>query len=457
MHITLFAAAVANPVAARSQMGFSLGWHIIIACFGVGLPALVVFAEWRGQRTGDPAYKLLARRWAKVMGLLFAIGAVSGTIVSFEMGSLWAGLMANYGQVIGLPFAIEGIAFFIEAIFIGIYLYGWDKLSPKLHLLSGIPIILAGAAGTLFVVCANAWMNAPRGFSIVNGKVVGVDPWAAMFNPAAGHEVVHMLCAALMVTGFSFASCYAVAMLRGKRDRYHRLGLLIPLTMAVIITPIQIGVGDWAASSVAELQPTKLAAMEGLSNTTKGAPESLLGYYSNGELHYAIRIPKGLSLLAKHDIDATVQGLNAVPADTRPSDPLVTVVHLAFNAMVGVGFVLLALGIWLGWAWKRSRAIPKSRLFLLGVSISGVAAVVALECGWITTEVGRQPWIVYNVMRVAEAANPVQGIQYGFYALLLVYGLLTAILVIVLRHLARLPLKFEAFPEPTPQTVRKHS
>lgn len=245
----------------------------------------------------------------------------------------------------------------------------------------------------------------------MNGKVVGVDPWAAMFNPAAGHEVVHMLCAALMVTGFSFASCYAVAMLRGKRDRYHRLGLLIPLTLAVIITPVQIGVGDWAASSVAELQPTKLAAMEGLSNTTKGASESLLGYYSNGELHYAIRIPKGLSLLAKHDIDATVKGLNAVPADTRPSDPLVTVVHLAFSTMVGIGFALLALGIWLVWAWKRSRSIPKGRLLLLAVSISGVAAVVALECGWITTEVGRQPRTRNSIwfLRVTVGVRTVDG------------------------------------------------
>lgn len=454
MHEALFA-ALANPVAARSQMGFSLGWHIIIACFGVGFPALVAFAEWRGQKTGDPAYTLLARRWAKVMGLLFAIGAVSGTIVSFEMGSLWAGLMSRYGEVIGLPFAIEGIAFFIEAIFIGIYLYGWDKLSPKLHLLSAVPIIIAGAAGTLFVTCANAWMNAPRGFSIVAGKVVGVDPWAAMFNPAAGHEVVHMLCAALMVTGFSVAGCYAVAMLRGKRDRYHRLGLLIPLTLALIITPIQIGVGDWAAASVADLQPTKLAAMEGLSNTTNGAPETILGYYSNGELHDAIRIPKGLSLLAKHSLNARVQGLNAFPADSRPSDPLVTVVHTAFDLMVAIGFAFLALGIWFAWAWKKRHDIPKNRLFLLAVSVSGIAAVLALESGWITTEVGRQPWIVYNVMRVAEAANPVHGIQYGFYALLLMYGALTVVLIAVLRHLAHQPLQLETAPLITPEVKEK--
>jgi cytochrome bd ubiquinol oxidase subunit I len=443
MHNALFAAIVANPVAARSQMGFSLGWHIIIACFGVGFPALIVFAEWRSHVTGDLTYRTLAKRWARVLGLLFAIGAVSGTIVSFEMGSLWAGLMSNYGQVIGLPFALEGIGFFIEAIFLGIYLYGWDKLSPRAHLLSGIPIIISGIAGTLFVTCANAWMNAPRGFSIVQGKIVGVDPWAAMFNPASGPEVAHMILAAFMVTGFSVASCYAVAMLRGKRDRYHRLGLLIPLTAAIIITPIQIGVGDWAAASVADLQPTKLAAMEGLTTTTKGAPEALLGYYSNGELHDAIRIPKGLSLLAKHNIDATVQGLDATPPSDRPSDPLVTVTHLAFNAMVGIGFAFLGLGIWLAWAWKRHHNIPKNRFFLRAVALSGIAAVTAMECGWITTEVGRQPWVVYNILKVADAVNPERGLQYGYYALLLVYGTLTVLLIMVLRYLAKLPLELE--------------
>lgn len=443
MHNALFAAAVANPVAARSQMGFSLGWHIIIACFGVGLPALIVFAEWRAQRTGDPVYRTLARRWSKVLGLLFAIGAVSGTIVSFEMGSLWAGLMTNYGQVIGLPFALEGIGFFIEAIFLGIYLYGWDKLPPRAHLLSGIPIIISGIAGTLFVTCANAWMNAPRGFSIVHGRLIGINPWAAMFNPASGPEVTHMILAAFMVTGFAVASCYAVAMLRGKRDRYHRLGLLIPLTMAVIMAPLQIGVGDWAAAMVGNTQPTKLAAMEGLSTTTSGAREAVLGYYSDGQLHDAVTIPDGLSLLAKHNINATVQGLDATPAADRPSDALVTVTHLAFDIMVIIGLAFFALGLWLAWAWFRHRRAPRGRLFLLAVAISGVAAVVAMECGWITTEVGRQPWIVYNVLKVADAVNPEHGLQYGYYALLAAYAVLTVVLIAVLRYLAKLPLGLE--------------
>lgn len=426
---------LADPVAARSQMGFSLGWHIVLACFGVGLPALVVFVEWRGLRTGDPVYRLLARRWAKVLGVLFAVGAVSGTILSIELGVLWSGLMSNYGQVIGLPFTIEGIAFFVEAIFLGIYLYGWDRLPPRAHLLSGIPIIVAGVSSAFFVVCANAWMNTPRGFTVRNGRIIHVDPWAAMFNPATGPETTHMILAAFMVTGFSVASVYAVAILRGRRDRYHRLGLLIPLTGAAVLTPIQIGVGDWAARMVAMEQPTKLAAMEGLVRTTRGAPEALGGYYADGRLHGALRIPDGLSLLLKLNPHATVKGLDAFPADDRP--PLVTVVHLSFDLMVVIGFGLLGLGAWLAWSWWRHRDHPTSRWFLRAVAASGVAATLAMELGWVTTEVGRQPWIVYGVMRVAAAVNPEPGIQYGFYGVMAVYAALTVVVVTVLRGMTR--------------------
>jgi cytochrome d ubiquinol oxidase subunit I len=427
--------ATADPVAARSQMGLSLGLHIILACFGVGLPGLVLFTEWRGIRTGDLHYRLLARRWARALGLLFAVGAVSGTILSIEMGVLWSGLMARWGQVIGLPFAIEGIAFFIEAIFLGIYLYGWDRLPPRTHLLSGVPIFVAGVASAFFVVSANAWMNAPTGYTVAHGKITHVDPWAAMFNPATGPETVHMILAALMVTGFGTASVYAVAMLRGRRDRYHRLGLLIPLTGGALLTPLQIVAGDWAARMVAAHQPTKLAAMEGLARTTKGAPEAIGGLFYNGTLQYALKIPNGLSILTKLSPRARIQGLDAVSAADRP--PLVNVVHLSFDLMVGIGFGLLALGAWLAWSWWRHRDIPATRWFLRAVGVSGVATVVAMELGWITTEVGRQPWIVYRVMRVADAVNPEHGIQYGFWAVVAIYAVLTVVTVGVLRHMTR--------------------
>ncbi len=237
---------------ARMQMAVSLGWHIVIASFGVGFPAMVVFAEWRSRRRGDADLESLAHTWAKAMGVLFAVGAVSGTILSFEMGMLWPGLMSRFGEVYGFPFTLEGFAFFIEAIFVGVYLYGWDRMTPRAHLLSGVPMIIAGVAGAFFVVAANGWMNTPRGFRIVDGKVTDTDPVGAMFNPSTAPETVHMILAAVMVTGFCVASVYAVGMLRGRRDRYHRLGLLIPLTAGAVAAPIQIAVGDWIAGVVAE-------------------------------------------------------------------------------------------------------------------------------------------------------------------------------------------------------------
>jgi cytochrome d ubiquinol oxidase subunit I len=432
--LAVAAAGTADPVAARSQMGFSLGWHIVVASLGVGMPMLVLFAEWRGHRTGDVHYQLLARRWARALGVLFAVGAVSGTIVSFEMGVLWSGLMDRYGAVIGLPFAIEGFAFFIEAIFLGIYLYGWDRLTPRAHLLSGLPIVISGIASAFFVVSANAWMNAPRGFAIRHGRLTGVDPWAAMFNPATGPEAAHMILSAFLITGFAMASVYAVAMLRGRRDRYHRLGLLIPLAFAAAVTPVQIGVGDWAARFVAASQPVKLAAMEGLTRTQSHAPEAIGGLFYGGRLHGALKIPDGLSLLVHLSPAGRVTGLSSVPAADRPP---AAIVHLAFDTMVGIGFALLALGAWLAWSWWRRRAVPGSRWFLRAVAASGVAAVVATECGWITTEVGRQPWIVYGVLRVASAVNPAPGLADGTGPVIAVYAALTVATVYVLRRLAR--------------------
>jgi cytochrome d ubiquinol oxidase subunit I len=431
------AASAADLLTARTQMAVSLGWHIIVACLGVGFPLLVLLAEWRGMRTGDPAWRLLARRWARTLGVLFAVGAVSGTILSFELGILWPGMMGTFGEVIGLPFAIEGIWFFTEAIFLGIYLYAWDRLPPRTHLLCGIPIVIAGVGGAFFVVAANAWMNQPRGFDLVDGKVTNVDPWAAMFNPATPPQTTHMILAAFLVTGYGVASVYAVALLRGRRDRYHRLGFLLPFTFAALLTPVQIGVGDWAAHFVADNQPVKLAAMEGVFQTERGAPLHLGGIEVDGELRYAVEIPYGLSLLAHWDPDAEIKGLNEVPPDRRPP---VNVVHLSFQTMVGTGSALLGLAGWFALAWWRRRDLPRSPWFLRAASLSGVAAVVALEAGWVTTEVGRQPWIVYGVMRTSDAVTSASGLRFGFYALLVVYTLMTIATVYVLRRLARMPL-----------------
>jgi cytochrome bd ubiquinol oxidase subunit I len=435
--VPLAAADPADLFAARSQMALSLGWHIVVACLGVGFPALVMLAEWRGIRTGEPAYALLARRWARALGVLFAVGAVSGTILSFEMGILWPGLMGTYGEVIGLPFAIEGIAFFVEAIFLGVYLYGWDRLPPRVHLLTGVPILLAGIASAFFVVTANAWMQQPRGFDLVDGEVTNVDPWAAMFNPATPPQTVHMILAAFVVAGFLVASVYAVALLRGRRDRYHRLGFLLAFTVAAVVVPVQIGVGDWAAHFVATNQPAKLAAMEGVFRTARGVPLHLGGIERDGELRYTIEIPYGLSLLAHWDPHAEIAGLDQVPAADRPP---VTVVHWAFQLMVASGLALLGLAAWFALAWWRRHDLPRSRWFLRAAALAGAAAVLALEAGWVTTEVGRQPWIVWGVMRTSEAVSNAPGLRYGLYLLLVVYALLAFATVYVLRRLARVPV-----------------
>ncbi|NYH80517.1 cytochrome d ubiquinol oxidase subunit I [Actinopolyspora biskrensis] len=431
------AASPADLVAARIQMALSLGWHIVIACFGVGMPAITVFAEWRGNRTGDEVYRLLAQRWAKAMGVLFAVGAVSGTILSFEMGVLWPGMMDTYGQVIGLPFTLEGFAFFIEAIFLGIYLYAWDRLSPRVHVLTGIPVCVAGVASAFFVVTANAWMNQPRGFDLENGRVVQVEPWAAMFNPAAWPQTVHMIIAAFMVAGFGMAAVYAAALLRGSRERYHRLGFLIPFTVGAVLTPVQIGVGDWAAKFLAENQPIKLAAIEGVYETARNVPLHIGGVYQQGELRYALEIPNGLSLLAHWNPNGRILGLAEAAAENRPP---VNIVHWSFQMMVAIGFGLLLLGIWCGLVWWRRRSFPRNRVFLALATAAGFAAPLALEFGWITTEVGRQPWIVWGRMRTAEAVTPVPGLYGGLLAVAVVYLVMTVATIYVLRRLARAPL-----------------
>jgi cytochrome d ubiquinol oxidase subunit I len=383
------------------------------------------------------------------MGVLFAVGAVSGTILSFEMGMLWPGLMARFGEIYGFPFTLEGFAFFIEAIFVGVYLYGWSRLSPRTHLLSGLPMIVSGVAGAFFVVAANGWMNTPTGFEIRDGEIVNANPWAGMFNPSTAAQSVHMIIAAIMVTGFCVGSVYAVGMLRGRRDRYHRIGLLVPLTVAAIVTPIQIVVGDWLAQVVAHHQPVKLAALEALSASGTGVPLSLGGIYVDGRLVGAIEIPYGLSLLLHHDPDGFVAGLDSVPPDLRPP---VNVTHLSYDLMVGIGFGLLSLAAWLGWTWWRRRDIPGSRWFLRAVAWSGVAAVLAMEAGWVATEVGRQPWIVYQIQLTRDAVSTAPGLRYGFYLVLAVYLVLTVMTVYVLRRLAgarEAPLAPQE-PEPEP-------
>ncbi len=424
----------ADLAAARMQMALSLGWHIVLACLGVGMPALLLYTRWRAIRTGDPDHLRLAHQWARAVGVLFAVGAVSGTILSFEMGLLWPGLMGVYGEVFGFPFMLEGFAFFLEAIFIGIYLYAWNLLPPRVHLLSGVPVLIAGVASAFFVVSANAWMNQPRGFVLENGRVTRPSPWEAMFNPATPPQTIHMILAAFMVSGFLTASVYAVGLLRGRRDRYHRLGFSVPFTLAAVVTPFQILAGDYAARFLAEYQPTKLAAMEGLHRTGSHAPLTVGGVYVDDRLRYGLEIPNGLSLLVGYSPDAVVQGLDRTPPADRPP---VTPVHLCFDLMVGIGFLLLLLGLWLAVNWWLRREIPRSRLFLWLAAAAGALSAIAVEAGWVVTEVGRQPWTVYGKLRTSEAVNPAPGLWLGFVFLTVIYVILTVSTVYVLRYLVR--------------------
>ncbi|MGK5555122.1 cytochrome ubiquinol oxidase subunit I [Actinomadura kijaniata] len=439
------AATPADFMAARQQMAFTLGFHIILASIGIGLPAITLLAEWRSLRTGDTVYAELARRWMKAAGVLFAVGAVSGTVLSFEMGTLWPGFMDKYGQVFGAAFALEGIAFFIEAIFMGIYLYGWDRLSPKAHFVTGIPVVIAGLLSASFVVTVNSWMNQPRGFKLVNGQVTDVDPLAAMFNPATPVQAVHLILASLMVCGFLVASVYAVALLRdhraGRVDRYNRLGFAVPFSLGAVCAPLQVLVGDWASRFVADNQPAKFAAMEGIEHTQAGVP-----------FRFAVfEIPNALSLMLKFDAHATLRGMDAIPADQRPP---AEVVKIAFEVMIVAGMFLLALAAWWAFSWWRARRgaadLPWRGWFLRAATVAGVAAAVAMEAGWTVTEVGRQPWIVYGVMRTEEAVNPNPGLRFGLYVVLVVYAVLAAATVSVLRRMRRRP---EPTPLPEPEKV----
>jgi cytochrome d ubiquinol oxidase subunit I len=429
-------AASSELLPARSQMAFTLGFHIILACLGVAFPAMMLIANYIGLKRDDEVALALARRWSKVAAVLFAVGAITGTVLSFEFGLLWPAFTGRFGDVFGILFGIEGIFFFLEAIFIAIYIFGWDRLSPRAHFWTGVPIVIAGIGGAYSVVSVNAWMNQPQGYTLDSaGNVTDIDPLQVMWTPATGYEVAHMILAAYLVTAFLIASVYAVGMLRGRRDRHHRLGLLIPLTVASILAPIQFLVGDTAARAIAEDQPIKFAAMECVDHTHTHVTEYIGGICTDDGVEWGIGIPDLDSFLVGFSADTEVVGLDSVPADERP--PANTMLHLAFDAMVGIGTAMIGLGIWFGFVWWRKRDIPKTPWFLRVVAVSGIAAIVAMEAGWIVTEVGRQPWIVQGVMRTEEGVTGASGIWLTFSIAIVLYALLGTATVLILRRMAR--------------------
>lgn len=423
-------------LAARLQMALTLGFHIIFACFGMGLPILLLVAEGRFLKTGDEEWRSLARRWSKAFAVLFAVGAVSGTVLSFELGLLWPKFMGTFGPVLGLPFTLEAIAFFVEAIFAGIYLYGWDRMSSRAHWLSGFPIAIAGLASAVFVVTANAWMNCPVGFTLEGGKVVAAEPVRAMLSASSGPQVVHMVFAAGLVCGFGVAAFYAACRLAGNSSTRVRRAMMLGLAMGAVCAPGQAVSGDWAARVVARTQPVKFAALEGQFKTEAGAPLRIGGIPDSdtGTTRYAIEIPGGLSWLAHGDPDAVVRGLDQVRIADRPP---VAIVHFSFQIMIGAGVFLLALAAWIGGALLFRRGLPQGRLFLWLIVIAGPLAAIALEAGWVVTEVGRQPWIAQGIMRTADAVTDAPGLVWSLAVAVLIYAILTAGTVVALRHLAR--------------------
>lgn len=423
-------------LAARTQMAVSLGFHIVFAEIGIAMPVLMVVAEWRWRKTGDDVWLQLARRWAKGTAVLFAVGAVSGTVLSFELGLLWPRFMKFAGPIIGIPFSLEGFAFFTEAIFLGVYLYGWEKISPRAHLLAGVVVAASGAASAVFVVSVNAWMNTPAGMTLSNGQIVAIDPIAGMLNPSTLQQVIHMLLAAYAATGIAVAGVHAAIILRGHDSPFHRHALRAALALAVPAAILQPIAGDFSARVVAKQQPIKLAALESHFETQRGAPLNIGGFPDarQARVRYAIQIPKGLSLLAFHDPNAKVTGLLSFPRDLWP--PLIPV-HLAFQLMVGLGTVMALVGLWTAFVFWRKREIAANRRLLRALAIITPFGFIATEAGWTVTEVGRQPWTVVGFVRTADAVTPMPGLIYPMVLFTLLYVGLTAVIVIVMRYIVK--------------------
>jgi cytochrome bd ubiquinol oxidase subunit I len=414
-------------------MAMSLGFHIVFAAAGIALPLLMVISEALWLRTRKPVYLELTRRWAKGTAVLFAVGAVSGTVLSFELGLLWPAFMELAGPIIGMPFSLEGFAFFVEAVFLGIYLYGWDKIPSAAHWLAGVMVLAAGTASGVFVVAANGWMNAPAGFELVNGKAVNVDVWAAMFNRAAGPQALHMTVAAFQAVGFAAAGIHAYKLLKDRDNDFHRKAYAIALAVGAAAAVLQPLSGDYLAKRLAVTQPLKLAAAEGQWETQRRAPLRIGGWpdEKTETTPYALEIPGGLSFLARGDADAEVLGLKSAPPEGRPP---VAIVHFSFQFMVAAGFLMAGTGLLGGALAWRKKKLPDQPWFLRLVVVCAPLGFLAIEAGWVVTEVGRQPWIIYNILRTADAVTPMPGLAVPFALFTVVYLFLAAAVILLLRR-----------------------
>ncbi len=408
-----------NLDAARLQMAFTLIFHIVFACIGMVMPFFMVVSHYKWLKTKNQVYLTLTKAWQKGVAIFFVTGAVSGTALSFELGLLWPEFMKHAGPIIGMPFSLEGAAFFIEAIALGFYLYGWNKLPEKFHWFTGVIIGLSGVASGILVVAANGWMNSPSGFDYIDGQFLNIDPVQAMLNPAWFTQALHMTLAAFTATGFAVAGIHAYQVYKGKRVDLHTKAFNIAVTFGAIAAILQPLSGDISAKNIAERQPVKLAAMEAHYNTERGAPLYIGGIVNpkTQEVNYKIAIPGMLSFLAFGDFDAEVKGLNDFPEDERPNVPIV---HYAFQTMVGIGGMLMLAGLLYFISLKKKQWFKNKKYWLFFVALAPLG-FIALEAGWIVTEVGRQPWIIHKIMKTRDAVTPMPGIVFSFYMYILVY------------------------------------
>lgn len=418
-------------IAARSQMALSLGFHIIFSCIGMVMPFFMAVAHYYYLKTGQPVYKNVTKAWSKGVAIFFATGAVSGTVLSFELGLLWPEFMKHAGPIFGMPFSLEGTAFFIEAIALGFFLYGWDRFNPWFHWFTGVVVGVSGLASGILVVAANAWMNSPAGFEYINGQYLNIDPIAAMFNEAWFSQALHMTIAAFAATGFAVAGVHALMILRGSNVLFHTKSFTIAAIFGCVAALVQPLSGDISAKDVAIRQPAKLAAMEAHFHTEKSAPLIVGGIPNEKEkkVDYAIKLPGFLSFLAHGDFKSEVTGLDRIPEENHPP---VAITHYAFQIMVGMGMAMMAISVlyfvalWKKREWLRSPWLMK--LFAIATPLG----FIAVEAGWTVTEVGRQPWIIYGVMRTADAVTPMPGIAYSFYLFTAIYVSLAAFVAFML-------------------------
>jgi cytochrome bd ubiquinol oxidase subunit I len=430
-------------MAARSQMALSLAFHIIFSCIGMVMPFFMAVSHYYYLRTNKIVFRNITRAWSKGVAIFFATGAVSGTVLSFELGLLWPGFMEKAGPIFGLPFSLEGTAFFIEAIALGFFLYGWGKFNKWFHWFTGVVVGVSGLISGILVVAANAWMNSPAGFEYSNGRYFHIDPVKAMLNNAWFSEALHMCLAAFAATGFAVAGVHAMMIVRRKNIEFHSKAFRIAAIFACAAAILQPISGDHSARGVAQRQPAKLAAMEARFQTDTHVP-LLIGGIPNektGQVKYGLGIPGMLSFMIGGNTDTEVKGLDQFSKADRPP---VLITHLAFQIMLGLGMFMLGVSIFYFFILCKKKSPEKNRLLLKLFAFTTPLGFIAVEAGWTVTEVGRQPWILYGILRTKDTVTPMPGIQYTFYLFTAVYFSLALIVVLLLyRQIKMVPILYD--------------